>query len=703
MGVVLALSVGTSEAAFAGPFKQLSVLAGQPGGAGSRDAKGSLAHFSFPSAIVFDGKTTAYVADTQNSTIRAIALKTGVVSTLAGKAGLTGFTDGRAGAARFFHPTGLALSAGYLMVADTGNSTLRAINLRSKTVVSMAGVNGQVGSADGFELAATFNQPSGLAYDQARGILYIADTGNQTIRALNIGTATVSTLTGSVGVAGAADGPLASAQFSRPVGLAYDGTSKLFVADSENVTVRQIDLNAGMVSTVAGTAGSSGFADGFGPSAQFQGPSGLALDGQVLYITDAASNTLRELDLSTTLVTTVAGAPGAEGAVDGIDGASRFSFPTAAAFDAVNGNLYVTDRDNSTVRSFATVTQTVTTVAGLAASPGNADGSGMAARFNGPTGLFYDSVLGATYVADMINETIRMIDGAGNVTTLAGAQGVAGSADGTGSAAQFYGPLGLAMDGSNDLLVADVQNDTIRVLSPTTKTVVTFAGQAGTPGTDDGFRLNARFNQPSGVVYDGVGAIYVADTNNDTIRKIDLNSWNVSTVAGSPGISGSVDGTGSGARFNHPVGIAYDGTGTFYITDTGNDVIRKMDAAGNVITLAGIAGIVGAKNAVGQNASFNVPQGIVYATVPGRSGPIPVLYVTDSGNSLVREIVISTARVSTVLGKVGQAGVIAKTPTSPLGLGNAPGGLNNPVGLAFGPLTGLYIADEAENVVLLAH
>ncbi|HEX7410373.1 MAG TPA: hypothetical protein VF515_22365 [Candidatus Binatia bacterium] len=320
----------------------------------------------------------------------------------------------------------------------------------------------------------------------------------------------------------------------------------------------------------------------------------------------------------------------------------------------------------------------------------------MSARFNGPTGLVYDPGAGVTYVADMVNATIRSIDPTGNVSTVAGTPGVTGSNDGTGTVATFNGPLGLALDNSNDLFVADSLNDTIRVMSPITTSVATFAGSAGSVGSTDGYRTSARFNQPSGLAFDGVAGIYVTDTNNDTIRKIDLNTWTVSTVAGSAGNVGSTDGSGSNALFNHPVGIAYDGTAFFYITDTGNGTIRKMDAAGNVTTVAGTAGVVGAKNAVGSAASFNQPLGLAY----DGSGH---LFVADAGNSLVRKIVIASKKVSTVLGVAGQAGVIAHTPGAPKSVGAGKAGLNDPVGLAFSPIVGLFIADEAENVILVEH
>ena len=186
------------------------------------------------------------------------------------------------------------------------------------------------------------------------------------------------------------------------------------------------------------------------------------------------------------------------------------------------------------------------------------------------------------------NDTIRKITPAGVVTTFAGTAGQSGSADGTGAAARFTNPEGTAVDGAGNVYVADTFNDTIRKITPA-GVVTTLAGTAGQGGSADGTGAAARFAFPTGVAVDGAGNVYVADTDNDTIRKI-TPAGVVTTLAGTAGQSGSADGTGAAARFNSPFGLAVDGAGNIYVADEDNDAIREITPAGVVSTLAGTAG-----------------------------------------------------------------------------------------------------------------
>jgi protocatechuate 3,4-dioxygenase beta subunit len=181
---------------------------------------------------------------------------------------------------------------------------------------------------------------------------------------------------------------------------------------------------------------------------------------------------------------------------------------------------------------------------------------------------------GNVYVADSANSTIRKITPAGVVTTLAGTPGQPGSSDGIGTAAQFNQPFGVAVDGAGNVYVADLDNGTIRMITPA-GVVSTFAGTAGQIGSADGIGSAARFNQPFGVAVDGAGNDYVADRNNHTIRKI-TPAGLVTTLAGTAGQVGSGDGTGSAARFHFPQGVAVDGAGDVYVADEFNDTIRKL-------------------------------------------------------------------------------------------------------------------------------
>ena len=215
----------------------------------------------------------------------------------------------------------------------------------------------------------------------------------------------------------------------------------------------------------------------------------------------------------------------------------------------------------------------VTTLAGTAAVTGSADGTGSAARFNYPTGVAVDSS-GNVYVADLSNNTIRKVTPGGVVTTLAGTAAVTGSADGTGSAARFYYPSGVAVDSSGNVYVADQFNHTIRKVTPG-GVVTTLAGTAGVDGSVDGTGSAASFKRPQGVAVDSSGNVYVADYYNHTIRKV-TPSGVVTTLAGTAGDGRNLDGTGSAARFKYPYGVAVDSSGNVYVGDTSNHTIRKV-------------------------------------------------------------------------------------------------------------------------------
>jgi hypothetical protein len=213
----------------------------------------------------------------------------------------------------------------------------------------------------------------------------------------------------------------------------------------------------------------------------------------------------------------------------------------------------------------------VTTLAGTAGVEGSTDGTGAAARFNYPARVATDSA-GNAYVADGMNSTIRKITPAGVVTTLAGTAGVKGSTDGTGAAARFNDPVSLATDSAGNVYVAEVSNYTIRRITPA-GVVTTLAGTAGVRGSTDGTGAGARFGEPAGVATDSAGNVYVADRFNHTIRKI-TPAGVVSTVVGVAGQPGFVEGALPG-RIGHPVGVAVSGTSLYITLHNGVAVVQK--------------------------------------------------------------------------------------------------------------------------------
>ena len=290
--------------------------------------------------------------------------------------------------------------------------------------------------------------------------------------------------------------------------------------------------------------------------------------------------------------TTLAGNTG-YGSADGTGSAARFAFPCSAAVDT-NGNVYVADTVNSTIRKMTPVgtNWVVTTLAGVAGCTGTNDGTGSAARFYYPDGVAVDSA-GNIYLVDCNNHTIRKVSPVGTncvVTTLAGLAGVAGSADGTNSAARFNYPAGVAVDTSGNVYVADEGNNTIRKVTPvgTNWVVTTLAGLAGSAGSANGTGSNARFYLPFGLAVATNGNVYVGDTGYGTIRKV-TSGGVVTTLA-----------TG----FNAPYGVAVDSAGNVYVADTDNHAIRKVTSGGMVTTLAGSVGSFGTNDGTGSAVLF---------------------------------------------------------------------------------------------------
>jgi sugar lactone lactonase YvrE len=663
----------------------LAVFAGVPSYVGTTDGTGAAARFYSPDGVAVDGAGNVFVG--VSSTIRKIT-PTGVVTTLAGTPGSYGTADGTGAAARFGGVATVAADgAGNVFVADQNNNTIRRVTPYG-VVTTLAGTAGLKGSADGTGAAARFDGPEGVAVD-GLGNVFVADWDNNTIRKITPG-GVVTTLAGTAGSYGSADGTGAAARFSGPCGVAVDSAGNVLVGDEENNTIRKI-TSGGVVTTLAGTAGSKGSADGVGAAARFSGPCGVAVDGVgTVFAADQHNHTIRKIT-SSGVVTTLAGTAGSSGSADGMGAAAHFRGPYGVAVDGAD-NVFVADMGNGTIRKI-TPAGVVTTLAGSADQPGSADGTGAAARFSYPDGVAVD-VAGNVFVADQSNNTIRKVTSSGVVTTLAGTAGLSGSADGTGAAARFNLPSGVAVDVAGNVFVADSYNNTIRKVTPS-GVVTTLAGTAGLSGSADGTGAAARFSGPSGAAVDVAGNVFVADTSNDIIRKI-TPSGVVTTLAGTAGLSGTADGTGAAARFNGPQGVAVDGAGNVFVADGssvffgGNNTIRRITPSGVVTTLAGRAGFSGSADGTGAAARFNGPQGVA-VDVAGN------VFVADTGNNAIRKI--STSGVVTTI--VGVA--------APVSAGNLPGPLPasivSPVGVAIDSSTGkLYITlPDAVMVAVLSN
>lgn len=414
--------------------------------------------------------------------------------------------------------------------------------------------------------------------------------------------------------------------------------------------------------TIAGsTSGTPGFADGTNNNAAFYGPLGMAQDQfGTLYVVDHSNQTLRAIQSVGTnwITSTLAGQVSIFGSHNGTNSQAQFNDPADVIVNT-NGTLYVSELYAADIRQVQPVgtNWVVTTLAGVYHTYGSADGTNTAALFVSPTGMAFDAS-NEFYVADTTNSTIRLIASAGSnwvTTTVMGMPYPPGTpfptlgadVDGTNGAAQFFYPSGVAVDTNNGhIYIVDTYNNSVRmaIRTGTNWVTSTIAGSGSffSPGSSDGTNQNARFDSPVDIIVDNAGNLYVADSGNNTIRKITPagSNWVTTTIGGIAQTRGLVDGLGANARFNNPSGITVDKNGTIHVVDSVNNVIRE-----GVLLMAPSISSQPPDLSVtnGSSAGFNV-------TAAGSS---PLFYqwrnagtnLTDGGNisgSLTTNLLLST-------------------------------------------------------------
>ena len=323
-------------------------------------------------------------------------------------------------------------------------------------------------------------------------------------------------------------------------------------------------------------------------------------------------------------------AGGVDGFRDGDRKTALLRSPEGIATDAT-GNLYITEYKSSIVRKITTDGR-VSLLAGQPMKTGYADGNGRNALFNRPHGLAVDKA-GTVYVCDMKNHLIRSISPGGRVGTVAGKAGRSGRADGLKENARFNQPEGIVVSSTGELFVVDTYNFTVRKITRD-GLVTTLAGAGGVAGYADGRGSSVRFNKPIGIAIDSRDNLYITDADYDgksagncLIRKIDLQG-NVTTLGGVAGKAGHNDGPLKTARFNRPVGIAVAPDGTLFVADTEADLVRRIDTNGIVSTIAGQYLVEKAEDGVGAAAAFFDPQSIVVA-------PNGDIFMTDTLNNRI--------------------------------------------------------------------
>jgi hypothetical protein len=699
------------------------------------------AQLSGPQGLSVDSSGNLFIADTGNSVIREVAAGTGNIQTVAGYfaegPGYSG-DGGLATSAQLSDPYGVFVDApGNIFIADTSNSVIREVLAGSGIIQTVAGnfsAGGGYSGDGGVPTAAQLDLPEGVFVD-GTGNIFIADTNNSVIRAVNTQSApvTIAGITIPAGdiqtVAGSnynsnsgtackftgAGGPALSAFLCEPVGIFVDGSENIFIADTDNYAIREVGTT-GTIATVAGTPGTVGYSGngGLATSAVLNYTASAVVDGSGnVFIADTDNYVVQKVTAASGDIQAFAGnntlAYSGDGAV--ATGAS-LSFPGGAFADAA-GNVYIADTNNSVIRVVNTGAQTVT-IAGVTIQPGDIEtvvgtgafcaapapggcgdgGAPTSAALNFPYSVFLDPA-GNIYIADTglpltESSAIRVVNtGAaaitiagttiqpGTIETVAGTLGTAGFAGdgGAPTGAQLSNPQGVVLDATGNIFIADTENSAIRVVNTGTQALAigsviiqpnTIQTVAGTPPTacadrssgcgDNGAATAAFLNFPSGISVDAADDIFIADSSNSAVRVVNPGTQSVIiagtgipagyilTVAGTLGREGysGDNGPPTSALLSTPYGVSVDMLGNIFIADTYNNEIRVVVGVTATIQTAAGTGTPGFSGDGGPatSAILDGPQGVALSAAGN-------ILIADSQSSRVRQL-ISTVSVAVV-------------------------------------------------------
>ena len=609
----------------------------------------SNASLAGPQGIAVDSSGNIYFADSGSHRIREIVKETGTIITVAGN-GTSGFSGdgGAATSASLRNPYGIAVdSSGNIFVADYLNDRIREIVKETGTIITVAG-NGTSGfSGDGgAATSASLGYPQEITVD-SDGNLFIADTGNQRVREVVKATGIIVTVAGTGAYGFSGDGGAAtSAVLDVPRGMTVDTSGNLYIIDAGNERIREVVKATGIIMTVAGNGGLGFSGDGgAATNAWLCRPTGITIDSSGnLYIADTDNNRIRKVIKATGTIISVAG-NGSSGMSGDGGAATKASVlsPYGIAVDS-SGNLYLGDSSNNRIRMVAQATGTIMSVAGVSGDGGQATGTSI----SHPRGIAVDSV-GNLYIADAENQRIReVVKATGKMITFAG-NGIVGfyGDGGVASSAMLSYPQGIAVDSADNLYIADTGNECVREVVKATGKIITVAGSGNSGFSGDGgAATSAWFNYPTGLTVDSSGNLYIADTSNHRIREVEKATGKIFTVAGNGTNGFSGDGCAAiTASMSYPYGITVDSVGNLYIADTYNNRIREVvKASGNIMTVAGTGtGAISGDGGPATNASLNRPYGV---TVDSSGN----LFIADYSNSCVREVVQASGNIITVAG-----------------------------------------------------
>jgi trimeric autotransporter adhesin len=597
------------------------------------------AQLNGPQGIAVDPSGNIYIADSGNNRVRIITTD-GVINTFAGT-GLTSnggprtYNDGNpANTALLKLPKGVALDKnGNVYIADTGDNSIRIVTTDG-IINTFAGDSYPSFAGDtAAAVDAELHSPSDVTVDSS-GNVYIADTGNASIRKVTTD-GLINTVAGSQAIGSTGDGAGATkATLLTPISLVVDSSGNIYILENGDGKIRKVDVTSGNISTIAGT-GAAGFGGdgGAATSAVMNYPTGLAIDGSSnFYIADALNQRIRKI--AGTTISTIAG--NGVSSFSGNGGAAlnaQMNSPQGVAVDAA-GNLYIADTGNNVVRKVGTDGNIVAFAGNGQAGNGGDGGAAASAQLKAPQGVSVDAK-GIVYIADSGNARVRKVDLTGNISNVAG-NGTPGYGGDNGSAgtSQLYTPTAVAADAAGNLYIADFNNNRIRKVS-TNGTITTVAGNgyAGYSG-DGGPATSAQLSLPQGVAVDAAGNLYIADTGNNVIRLVNTTGL-ISTLAGNglAGFSGD-GGLAIQAQIGNPSSVSVDALGNVYVSD-GSTRIRKIFPNGLIATIAG-NGTVGysGDGGLATSASLNSPAAVALDA----SGNA---YIADSANNAIRMLVSS--------------------------------------------------------------
>ncbi len=644
-----------------------TVVGGNPSANGGPATEYSL---SYPEAVAVDGNGNYYITDVGHEQILKIT-SAGIVTIIAGN-GTQGYNgDGiLATSASLFVPYGVtADNLGNVYIADTRNNRVRRVD-PSGIITTVAGTGVQGYSGDGgAATAAQLNNPYSVVIDKS-GNLYIADNGNNRIRKVDP-TGIITTVAGN-GIAGyGGDGALATnAQLYGPRAITLDGSSNLYIADYNNGRIRKV-RPTGIIITIAGNPCYKCSNGDGGPAAaaKVESPTGVAVDvaGNV-YISQAPFASVRKIDTDGIITTAVGTYSSGFSGDGGPATAAKLNYPSGLAIDAKN-NLLIVDNQNNRIRQVNSA-NSINTIAGTSNPNFGGDGRpATLARLFKPTSVAVDGN-GTIYIADTGNDRIRQVDSTGIITSLSGSgygitvdaggniymavpdshvirkrtpEGLITTVAGTGvqgysgdggaaTAAQLKYPSSVAVDKLGNLYIADVSNNRIRKVDPT-GVITTVAGNGVLGSGEDGTVATAfSLYRPQGIAIDTYGNLYIADTGNQRVRKVNPDGI-VTTVAGNGSVGSAGDGgSATSAQLNNPVSIIIEGDSNLYIVDSANQRIRKINSSGIVTTIAGNgnAGFSG-DGGIAINAELNNPSGIAL----DKNGNF---YIADVSNDRIRKV-----------------------------------------------------------------